>query len=111
MKVNLLFLSGRPPHSSSLDDGKFVARRRLLAAHAADQEVLTHQLTLFEGLLAAGPGKRWTLRSPIKERSTTMQHVIQIPCKPWTLNGFSDRLMVSHYEDVYGAAVRSLNAI
>ena len=40
-----------------------------------------------------------------------MQHVIQIPCKPWTLNGFSDRLMVSHYEDVYGAAVRSLNAI
>lgn len=40
-----------------------------------------------------------------------MQPVIQIPCKPWTLNGFSDRLMVSHYEDVYGAAVRSLNAI
>ena len=40
-----------------------------------------------------------------------MQHVIQIPCKPWTLNGFSDRLMVTHYEDVYGAAVRSLNAI
>src|SRR5262249_58949773 len=33
------------------------------------------------------------------------------PCKPWTLNGFSDRLMVSHYEDVYGAAARSLNAI
>ena len=60
MKVNLLFLSGHPPHSSSLDDGKFVARRRLLAAHADDQEVLTHELTLFEGLLAAGPGKRWT---------------------------------------------------
>jgi len=40
-----------------------------------------------------------------------MQHVIQIPCKPWTLNGFSDRLMVTHYEDIYGAAVRSLNAI
>jgi Fe-Mn family superoxide dismutase len=40
-----------------------------------------------------------------------MQHVIQIPCKPWTLNGLSDRLMVGHYEDAYGAAVRSLNAI
>jgi Fe-Mn family superoxide dismutase len=40
-----------------------------------------------------------------------LQHVIQIPCKPWTLNGLSDRLIVSHYEDTYGAAVRSLNAI
>ena len=39
------------------------------------------------------------------------QDVIQIPCKPWTLNGLSDRLIVSHYEDTYGAAVRSLNAI
>jgi superoxide dismutase, Fe-Mn family len=39
------------------------------------------------------------------------QHVIQIPCKPWTLNGLSDRLIVSHYEDIYGAAIRSLNAI
>jgi superoxide dismutase, Fe-Mn family len=39
------------------------------------------------------------------------QHVIQIPCKPWTLNGLSDHLIVGHYEDTYGAAVRSLNAI
>src|SRR5262249_46138552 len=39
------------------------------------------------------------------------QHVIQIPCKPWTLNGLSEGLIVSHYEDVYGAAVRSLNAV
>jgi Fe-Mn family superoxide dismutase len=39
------------------------------------------------------------------------QHIAPIPCKPWTLNGLSDRLIVSHYENNYGAAVRSLNAI
>lgn len=39
------------------------------------------------------------------------QHVAPIPCKPWALNGFSERLIVRHYEDDYGAAVRSLNAI
>jgi Fe-Mn family superoxide dismutase len=43
--------------------------------------------------------------------STMQQHIAPIPCKPWTLNGLSDRLIVSHYEDNYGAAVRSLNAI
>src|SRR5262252_8598765 len=68
------------------------------------------ELTLFEGVYAASPARDGRDVHP-SERSTTMQHVIQIPCKPWTLNGFSDRLMVSHYEDVYGAAVRSLNAI
>jgi Fe-Mn family superoxide dismutase len=39
------------------------------------------------------------------------EHIIPIPCKPWTLNGLSDRLIVSHYEDTYGAAVRTLNDI
>ncbi len=39
------------------------------------------------------------------------EHIAPIPCKPWTLNGLSDRLIVSHYEDHYGAAVRTLNAI
>jgi len=39
------------------------------------------------------------------------QHIAPIPCKPWTLNGLSDRLIVSHYENNYGTAVRSLNAI
>jgi len=39
------------------------------------------------------------------------QHVIQMPCKPWTLDGLSEGLIVSHYEDVYGAAVRSLNVV
>ena len=39
------------------------------------------------------------------------QHVIPIPCKPWTLNGLPDDLIVGHYEDTYGAAVRTLNAV
>ena len=39
------------------------------------------------------------------------QHIAPIPCKPWALNGLSERLIVSHYENTYGAAVRSLNEI
>ena len=39
------------------------------------------------------------------------QQIAQIGCKPWTLNGLSDRLIVSHYENNYGPAVRDLNAI
>jgi Fe-Mn family superoxide dismutase len=32
-------------------------------------------------------------------------------CKPWTLNGLSDDLIVSHYENNYGSAARALNAV
>jgi len=32
-------------------------------------------------------------------------------CRPWTLNGISPRLIESHYEHIYGAAVRRLNAL
>src|SRR5215470_174781 len=39
------------------------------------------------------------------------QQIAQIGCKPWTLNGLSDRLIVGHYENNYGSAVRELNAI
>ena len=39
------------------------------------------------------------------------QHIAPIPCKPWSLNGLSEKLIVSHYENNYGAAVRSLNAV
>src|SRR5215211_3064074 len=35
--------------------------------------------------------------------------VIPIPCKPWSLNGLSERLVVSHYENDYGGEVRTLN--
>jgi Fe-Mn family superoxide dismutase len=35
----------------------------------------------------------------------------QIHCRPWTLNGFSLKLIESHYENNYGGALRRLNAI
>jgi Fe-Mn family superoxide dismutase len=41
-----------------------------------------------------------------------MHHrILPIPCKPYTLNWLPERLIVSHYENNYGAAVRSLNAV
>jgi Fe-Mn family superoxide dismutase len=41
-----------------------------------------------------------------------MHHrIVPIPCKPYTLNWLPERLIVSHYEDNYGAVVRSLNAL
>jgi hypothetical protein len=49
-----------------------------------------------------------TARAP---RSTLpRRHVAPIARKPWALNGLSERLIVSHYENIYGPAVRSLNA-
>lgn len=39
------------------------------------------------------------------------QHVAPMACKPWTLNGLSDELIVSHYENNYGSAVRALNSV
>ena len=35
----------------------------------------------------------------------------QIFCRPWLLNGFSLKLIESHYENNYGGAMRRLNAI
>ena len=40
-----------------------------------------------------------------------LQEITPIPVRPWTLNGLSERLIVSHYESSYGAAVRVLNAV
>jgi Fe-Mn family superoxide dismutase len=41
-----------------------------------------------------------------------MQQVITpIAVRPWTLNGISERMIVSHYENNYGGAMRTLNAV
>ena len=41
-----------------------------------------------------------------------MPHAVQpLPFKPSRLNGLSERLLASHYENNYGGAVRRLNAI
>jgi superoxide dismutase, Fe-Mn family len=39
------------------------------------------------------------------------QEILPIPVRPWTLNGLSERMIVSHYENHYGGAVRALNAV
>ena len=39
------------------------------------------------------------------------QVIAPIAVRPWTLNGLSERLLVSHYEYHYGSAVRGLNAV
>src|SRR5438093_895416 len=39
------------------------------------------------------------------------QEITPIPVRPWTLNGLSERLIVSHYENNYGTAVQTLNAV
>jgi Fe-Mn family superoxide dismutase len=38
-------------------------------------------------------------------------HLAPLYCRPWTLNGISARLIESHYENNYGAALNRLNAI
>ena len=38
-------------------------------------------------------------------------HLTPIHCRPWLLNGFSLKLIESHYENNYGGALRRLNAI
>ena len=37
--------------------------------------------------------------------------LVPIPCRPWTLNSLSLKLIESHYENNYGGALRRLNAI
>ena len=39
------------------------------------------------------------------------QQIAPIAVRPWILNGMSERLIVSHYENNYGGAVRTLNAV
>src|SRR6266852_7720559 len=47
-----------------------------------------------------------------RERTLTMyQEITPLPVRPWTLNGLSERLIVSHYENNYGGAVRALNTV
>src|SRR4029077_13311397 len=38
-------------------------------------------------------------------------HLAPLYCRPWTLNGISARLIESHYENNYGAALNRLNAL
>jgi Fe-Mn family superoxide dismutase len=39
------------------------------------------------------------------------QEISPIGVRPWTLHGISERMIVSHYENNYGGALRTLNAV
>src|SRR5262249_51053960 len=47
-----------------------------------------------------------------QERTILMEYrIAPLFCRPWTLNGMSPRLIESHYEHSYGAALNRLNAV
>jgi superoxide dismutase, Fe-Mn family len=47
----------------------------------------------------------------VSEKAPLRHQILPIPRKPYALNWLPERLIVSHYEKDYGAAVRSLNAL
>src|SRR5205809_1058243 len=50
--------------------------------------------------------------SPSRRRDPAMpQEIAPITVRPSTLNGISEHMVVSHYENNYGNAVRALNAV
>lgn len=46
-----------------------------------------------------------------RQRRGTSYTVRPLTFKPYRLEGLSDRLLISHYENNYGGAVRRLNAL
>src|SRR5262245_16096212 len=55
---------------------------------------------------------RRSLPSPRSGKGNTMPYTMQpLACDPTQLKGLSEKLIVSHYENNYGGAVRRLNAI
>ena len=40
-----------------------------------------------------------------------LQEIVPIGIRPSMLSGLSEQMVVSHYEDIYGKAVRTLNAV
>ena len=52
------------------------------------------------------------LKTEITKGESKMRYQLApLYCRPWTLNGISARLIESHYENNYGAALNRLNAI
>src|SRR5262245_58162007 len=51
------------------------------------------------------------MNTRLEERTTMLQQIAPIAVRPSLLNGLSEQMVVSHYEDNYGNAVRALNAV
>src|SRR6185503_11644349 len=47
----------------------------------------------------------------IPQETRMSYRVAPLSCRPWTLNGISPRLIESHYEHNYGAALNRLNRV
>ena len=61
------------------------------------------------GILAFTPMRRV---STLVHLEKIMKYRLEpVYCRPWTLNGLSARLIESHYENNYGAALRRLNTL
>src|SRR5438105_13450776 len=68
-------------------------------------------LSSYAGCLAPETPRR-ALRYTRRGKGKTMPYTMQpLACDPTTLEGLSEQLIVSHYENNYGGAVRRLNAI
>src|SRR5436190_3004528 len=50
-------------------------------------------------------------RIHLLQSEEAMHRIVPLPFKPPRLDGLSERLLASHYENNYGGAVRRLNAI
>src|ERR1051325_8006480 len=60
----------------------------------------------------SSPLRRYWLKNQDQQRRVRMRYQLApLYCRPWTLNGISPRLIESHYENNYGAALNRLNAI
>src|SRR5215203_5278235 len=55
--------------------------------------------------------RQWAYAVGISRRCTMPHSVAPLPFKPPRLDGLSERLLASHYENNYGGALRRLNAI
>src|SRR5499426_2093801 len=68
-------------------------------------------ISSYAGCLAPETPRR-SLRSIRRGKGNTMPYTMQsLACDPTKLEGLSEHLIVSHYENNYGGAVRRLNAI
>src|SRR5689334_25079369 len=57
------------------------------------------------------PGATVPNPSPRSQETRMSYRIAPLSCRPWTLNGISPRLIESHYEHNYGAALARLNAL
>src|SRR3954467_15574902 len=58
------------------------------------------------------PLRRYRSKNQDQQRRVSMRYQLApLFCRPWTLNGISPRLIESHYEHNYGAALNRLNAL